>query len=85
MKLFAKLVKKKKVAPVVAEKDKTIKKTDGKNITNEEVAAIMMGLHLYLEESHEKESEIITIETPSIHYSPWAQKQFVFKKVQRKR
>jgi len=85
MKLFAKLVKKKKVAPVVAETNKTIKKTSGKNITNEEVAAIMMGLHLYLEESHEKESEIITIDTPSIHYSPWAQKQFAFKKVQRKR
>jgi Na+-transporting methylmalonyl-CoA/oxaloacetate decarboxylase gamma subunit len=85
MKLFARLIKKKKVEPVTVGGDKTIKTISRRNITNEEVAAIMMGLHLYLEESHEEESEIITIETPSINYSPWAQKQFAFKKVQRKR
>lgn len=51
---------------------------------NEDIAAIGMALHLYLNEYRDEESEIITIDMPSAHYSPWAQKHLVMKKVVRK-
>ena len=45
----------------------------------EELAAISMALHYHLNAAHDQESEVITIETPSAHYSPWSQKHFTVK------
>lgn len=50
----------------------------------EELAAITMALHLYLNANRDEESEIITIDMPSPRYSPWAQKGLVMKRVVRK-
>jgi len=53
---------------------------DGRTLSGEELAAITMTLHLHLKTKHDKESEIITIEMPSAHYSPWAQKHLILRK-----
>ena len=49
--------------------------TDNKKyITGEETAAIAMALHLYFEEQHDEESNIITIKRIARRYSPWSSK-----------
>ena len=53
--------------------------------TGEEIAAITLAVHLYLNSSHDEESEIITIEPPVIRYSPWSQKHLIMKRVHRKK
>ena len=53
--------------------------------TGEELAAITMALHMYLNSMHDEESEVITIDMPSKHYSPWSQKNLVMKRVERRR
>ncbi len=45
-----------------------------KHLSAEESAAIAMALHLYYDEAHDKESEIITIKTAVRRYSPWNSK-----------
>lgn len=52
-------------------------------LTGEEAAAIAMALHLHFNSMHDEESEIITIDMPSAHYSPWAQKELVMKRAPR--
>jgi hypothetical protein len=62
-----------------------MKNKDINNVNNnEEVAAIAMALHLYLNANRDEESEIITIDMPSAHYSPWALKSLVMKRVVRR-
>ncbi len=46
----------------------------------EEIAAIGTALHLHFGSMHDEESEVITINMPSAHYSPWAQKGLTMKK-----
>ncbi|PKP19732.1 MAG: hypothetical protein CVU04_05350 [Bacteroidetes bacterium HGW-Bacteroidetes-20] len=53
--------------------------------SGEELAAISMALHSYLNSAHDHESEIITIETPSAHFSPWSQKSLMVKRVPKRR
>ena len=53
--------------------------------TGEELAAITMALHLFFNSQHDEESEVITIDMPSKHYSPWSQKSLVMKRVERRR
>ncbi|MBO4655177.1 MAG: OadG family protein [Bacteroidales bacterium] len=53
--------------------------------TGEELAAITMALHLFFNSQHDEESEVITIDMPSKHYSPWSQKNLVMKRVVRRR
>ena len=53
-------------------------------LENEKLAAITMAMHNFLNEYRDEESEIITIDMPSAHYSPWAQKSLVMKKVVRR-
>ena len=53
--------------------------------TGEEIAAIAMALHCFMNSQHDEESEVITIDMPSKHYSPWSQKNLVMKKVTRRR
>jgi hypothetical protein len=59
-----------------------------KNINNiksgEDIAAIGLALHLYLNTNRDEESEIITIDMPLARYSPWALKSLVMKRVVRK-
>lgn len=89
LKLFAKFANKKPTkkqnipadAPAVAEASP---KEQEDELNGEEIAAITMALDLHLTSQHDQESEIITIESPSAHYSPWAQKNLIFKKSPRK-
>lgn len=53
--------------------------------SGEELAAITMAIHSFLNAAHDKESEVITIETPSAHFSPWSQKHFTMKRVPKRR
>lgn len=53
---------------------------DEEQLTGEEAAAIAMALHLHFNSMHDEESEIITIDMPSAHYSPWAQKGLIMKR-----
>jgi hypothetical protein len=48
---------------------------------SEELAAIAMALHLYLNANRDEESEVITFDTLAARYSPWAQKSLVMKRV----
>lgn len=49
--------------------------------SEEEIAAIAMALYLHLDSIHDEESEIVTIENPSAHYSPWSQKSLVMRRI----
>jgi hypothetical protein len=53
-------------------------------VNNEVIAALAMGLHIYLNAYRDEESEVITIDMPSARYSPWALKILVMKRVMRK-
>lgn len=41
---------------------------------NNEIAAAIMALHFYLDESHDQESNILTIKNIEKRYSPWNSK-----------
>ncbi|HNZ61704.1 MAG TPA: hypothetical protein PK903_01100 [Paludibacteraceae bacterium] len=47
---------------------------DNKNIPAEEIAAIAMALHLYLDSAHDEESNVLTIKRIERRYSPWNSK-----------
>lgn len=47
---------------------------EGIDISGEEIAAISMALHLYLDEMHDQESGVLTIKQISRAYSPWSSK-----------
>jgi len=49
-------------------------KMTGEMISGEETAAIAMALHLYLGETHDQESGVLTIKRISKTYSPWSSK-----------
>lgn len=88
LKLFGRLNREKapkKTAVANEGTDTVVKSAAKEGLNGEELAAITMALHLHIGGLHDVESEIITIETPSAHYSPWAQKHLVVKTVQRKR
>jgi hypothetical protein len=48
--------------------------TQVEGVSGEEVAAISMALHLYMEEMHDEESGVLTIKQISKTYSPWSSK-----------
>ncbi len=89
LKLFARFSKTKKpaketVVAAAATVQPNLAKEEDDSLNGEEIAAITTALHLHLNSQHDQESEIITIESPSAHYSPWAQKNLIFKKSPRK-
>lgn len=43
-------------------------------ITGEEIAAISAALHLFLNDLHDEESRVVTIQKISRQYSPWSSK-----------
>jgi Na+-transporting methylmalonyl-CoA/oxaloacetate decarboxylase gamma subunit len=47
---------------------------DNKYITGDETAAIAMAIHMFFEEQHDEESNIITIKRIARRYSPWSSK-----------
>ena len=51
----------------------------------EALAAASLALHYYLNSAHDEESEVITIETPSAHFSPWSQKHLMVKRTPKRR
>jgi len=74
--------KKNKKEVEIQEPESSLQMQNG--IKDEEVAAITMGLHLYLNANRDEESEVITIDMPSARYSPWALKSLVMKRVVRR-
>lgn len=50
-------------------------------ITGETNAAIAMALHLYFNELHDEESNVITIKQVKKRYSPWSSKVYSFNNV----
>ncbi len=50
-------------------------------ITGETNAAIAMALHLYFNELHDEESNVITIKQVRKRYSPWSSKVYSFNNV----
>jgi len=55
-------------------KSQEITTTDKKYISGDETAAIAMAIHLFFEEQHDEESNIITIKQIEKRYSPWSSK-----------
>lgn len=51
-----------------------IEETPRINVEGEVNAAIAMGLHMYFNELHDEESNIITIHNAPKQYSPWSSK-----------
>lgn len=50
-------------------------------ITGETNAAIAMALHMYFNEQHDEESNVITIKEVKKRYSPWSSKVYSFNNV----
>ncbi|MBK3518698.1 OadG family protein [Carboxylicivirga marina] len=50
-------------------------------ITGETNAAIAMALHMYFNEQHDEESNVITIKEVKKRYSPWSSKVYNFNNV----
>ncbi|MDA3880662.1 MAG: OadG family protein [Prolixibacteraceae bacterium] len=48
--------------------------TDNKYISGDETAAIAMAIHMFFEEQHDEESNVITIKRIQKRYSPWSSK-----------
>lgn len=48
--------------------------TQEKELTGHEIAAISMALHLFLNDIHDEESNVITIKRIERRYSPWNSK-----------
>lgn len=55
-------------------------KEDDDAVDGPTCAAIGVALHLHFGSMHDEESEVITINMPSKHYSPWAQKELTMKR-----
>ena len=55
-------------------------KKEDEGVNGEVVAAIGTALHLHFGSMHDEESEVITINMPSKHFSPWAQKVYTMKR-----
>lgn len=77
--------KKEQVATVATGTGSTNVSADEAGPSGEELAAITMALHMFFNSQHDEESEVITIDMPSKHYSPWSQKNLVMKRVVRRR
>ena len=74
-----------KTTPAAAPRVEAVKNvTEKTGLKGEELAAIGMALQLHLNNMHDVESEVITIDIPSAYYSPWAQKHLTMKRVVRK-
>lgn len=63
--------KKKKVA---AGKEKQSGQTNDEGIEGNVTAAVSLALHLYLNEQHDEESNVVTIKQVRRAYSPWSSK-----------
>ena len=50
------------------------KDSGSKYLSGDETAAIAMALHLFFEEQHDEESNVITIKRIQRRYSPWSSK-----------
>lgn len=93
LKLFARFSNKQTPRLKLHSAQKKVKKEEVKaeSTTNEildngeALAAASMALHYYLNSAHDKESEVITIETPSAHFSPWSQKHLMVKRTPKRR
>ena len=84
-KLAQKNAKKTETPTVANVADVKENKEDDEQLTGEEAAAIATALHLHFNSMHDEESEVITINMPSKHYSPWAQKELTMKRTPLKR
>lgn len=65
-------------------KDRAIpseKNGDEKYISGDETAAIAMAIHMFFDEQHDEESNVITIKTIQKRYSPWSSKIYGLRNV----
>jgi glutaconyl-CoA/methylmalonyl-CoA decarboxylase subunit delta len=65
--------------------DNAVETTDITQVSGEENAAIALALHLFMNEIHDEESNIITIRKVSRTYSPWSSKIYGLNTLQRKK
>lgn len=72
-------------AETVAAIAMALEKSLGGQASDEEIAAIAMALYLHLDSIHDEESEVVTIENPSAHYSPWSQKSLIMRRIPRRK
>lgn len=64
-----------------AKKEVVVDIDDELVITGETNAAIAMALHLFFNEQHDEESNVITIKEVKKRYSPWSSKVYSFNNV----
>lgn len=61
----------------------TNKSSDSDYISGDETAAIAMAMHLFYDEQHDEESNIITIKQIQRRYSPWSSKIYGLRNFQK--
>ena len=66
--------------PTRNNEEEKVKKYD----SGEEIAAITIAVHLFLEEVHDQENPVITISKSTKDYSPWSSKIYATQNVLRK-
>ncbi len=54
-------------------------KTEGRNVTDEEAAAIALAINMYRNDLHDMESLTITLKKVSRIYSPWSSKIYTLR------
>lgn len=73
-KAMGNLSKKSLKSKIKQNQESTIEIVDEKELTGQEIAAISMALHLFLNDIHDEESNVITIKRIERRYSPWSSK-----------
>ncbi|MCG8475848.1 MAG: OadG family protein [Cytophagales bacterium] len=56
------------------EKEELLSKKDARNVPGEVNAVIAAAIHAYLDELHDEESTVLTIQQQQKSYSPWSSK-----------
>jgi hypothetical protein len=59
--------------------DHSVKKSEGRNVTDEEAAAIALAINMYRNDLHDMESLTITLKKVSRIYSPWSSKIYTLR------
>lgn len=70
-----------KRTPKKEKKEIIDKKSGEKYLSGDETAAIAMALHMFFNEQHDEESNVITIKTIQKRYSPWSSKIYGLRNV----
>ncbi len=78
--------KERKALKAAAPKAVEVKSADGEDeFTGEKIAAITLALHLYDQDMHDNESNVITINKVARAYSPWSSKIYSLRQIPNKK